>query len=270
MSELDKTQPAKESAGGKRRRRRRSRPRKRHDSPQGSTTGAKESAGSLSTPKPGPRKPKGHKENVSRETSRGQRRGRHPQSKANSSHNRRRRPSQPRRNYQSHRIETVDETSAGGLVISGLSEAVRDDGTVALDQVYVALIGRLDRRGRLLWSMPKGHVEPDEDIRATAEREVWEETGLVAEVFADLGVIDYWFVSEGKRIHKTVHHHLLRYVDGELNDQDPEVTEVAWVPASQLIEHFAYADERKLARVAAELIPEMARKEKAEGRQTPR
>ena len=167
-------------------------------------------------------------------------------------------------------METRNETSAGGLVISGLSEAVAPDGSVDLSRIYVALIGRLDRRGRLLWSMPKGHVEAGENIAATAAREVWEETGIHGEVFAELGVIDYWFVSEGTRIHKTVHHHLLRYVDGELNDEDPEVTEVAWIPASGLIEHSAYADERKLARIAYDLLPDMARDEQAAGRSTPR
>ncbi|AGF73794.1 NUDIX hydrolase [Corynebacterium halotolerans] len=177
---------------------------------------------------------------------------------------------QNRRNGAQSRMHTRDETSAGGLVVSGLAEAVDDRGHVDLSRIYVALIGRLDRRGRLLWSMPKGHVEPGEDHGATAEREVWEETGVHGQVFADLGVIDYWFVSEGIRIHKTVHHHLLRYVDGDLNDEDPEVTEVSWIPVSELIEHLAYADERKLARIAHDLLPELAREEKAAGRATPR
>lgn len=168
------------------------------------------------------------------------------------------------------RMVTRDETSAGGLVISGLAESVQSDGSVDLSQIYVALIGRLDRRGRLLWSMPKGHVEEGEAKDLTAEREVWEETGIYGKVIAELGVIDYWFVSDGVRIHKTVHHHLLRYVDGVLNDEDPEVTEVAWIPVSELIEHLAYADERKLARVAHNLIPDAARAEAAAGKITPR
>ena len=168
------------------------------------------------------------------------------------------------------RMETSIETSAGGLVVSGLAEAVMPDGTVDLARLYVALIGRLDRRGRLLWSMPKGHVEAGEGYASTAEREVWEETGVYGQVFAELGVIDYWFVSDGKRIHKTVHHHLLRFLDGDLNDEDPEVTEVAWIPVSELIERLAYADERKLARLAHDMLPELARTEKAEGRITPR
>ena len=99
---------------------------------------------------------------------------------------------------------------------------------------------------------------------------MWEETGIHGEVFENLGVIDYWFVSDGVRIHKTVHHHLLRFVDGWLNDEDPEVTEVAWIPASELMERLAYADERKLARRAHDLLPELARAEKEAGRITPR
>ncbi|MGV3070920.1 NUDIX hydrolase [Corynebacterium phoceense] len=177
---------------------------------------------------------------------------------------------QQQQRQQSRSMETRDETSAGGLVVSGLPEAVQADGSVDLAQVYVALIGRLDRRGRLLWSMPKGHVEAGEDKRVTAEREVWEETGVHGEVFADLGEIDYWFVSDGVRIHKTVHHYLLRFRDGILNDEDPEVTEVSWIPVSQLIEHLAYADERKLARIAHDLLPDLARADKEAGKVTPR
>ena len=167
-------------------------------------------------------------------------------------------------------MQTSIETSAGGLVVSGLAEAVGEGGKVDLSRIYVALIGRLDRRGRLLWSMPKGHVEPGEAFDSTAEREVWEETGIRGEVIEELGVIDYWFVSDGTRIHKTVHHHLLRYVDGDLNDEDPEVTQVMWVPVDTLVERLAYADERKLARRAHNLLPDLARAEKRAGRQTPR
>lgn len=150
------------------------------------------------------------------------------------------------------------EESAGGLVLSGLSDAVLPDGSVDLNRVYVALIGRLDRRGRLLWSMPKGHVEPHESLHTTAEREVWEETGVYGSVIAELGTIDYWFISEGVRIHKTVHHHLLKFNDGDLNDEDPEVTEVVWLPVNQLAEKLAYADERRLARDALKKIESLA------------
>ncbi|TXG92413.1 NUDIX hydrolase [Rhodococcus rhodnii] len=143
-------------------------------------------------------------------------------------------------------LRTVRETSAGGLVVSGL------DGPRSGQRA--ALIGRTDRRGRLLWSMPKGHIEAGETSAQTAVREVKEETGIDGVVLAPLGTIDYWFVAESKRVHKTVHHFLLRATGGELSDEDVEVTEVAWVPLDELDSRLAYADERKLARIAEDLI----------------
>lgn len=145
-----------------------------------------------------------------------------------------------------NRLRTVHETSAGGLVIDGIDGP--REGQLA------ALIGRVDRRGRLLWSLPKGHIEQGETAEQTAIREVAEETGIQGKVLAALGSIDYWFVTEGHRVHKTVHHYLMRFSGGELCDEDLEVSEVAWVPLHELPARLAYADERRLAVVAGELI----------------
>ncbi|WP_167759549.1 NUDIX hydrolase [Mycobacterium sp. PS03-16] len=154
------------------------------------------------------------------------------------------RKTRPRRPPE--RLRTVHETSAGGLVIDGI------DGPK--DSQVAALIGRVDRRGRMLWSLPKGHIEMGETAEQTAIREVAEETGIQGSVLAALGSIDYWFVTEGRRVHKTVHHYLMRFSGGELSDEDVEVTEVAWVPLRELPKRLAYADERRLAEVADELI----------------
>jgi len=144
-------------------------------------------------------------------------------------------------------LRKVEETSAGGLVVD------RTEGTPR-----VALIGRLDRRGRLLWSLPKGHVEAGETHEDAAVREVEEETGIKGRVLAALGTIDYWFVAEDRRIHKTVHHYLLEAAGGELSDDDVEVDEVAWVPLSELHSRLAYAGERRLAETAADLLADSA------------
>ena len=122
----------------------------------------------------------------------------------------------------------------------------------------VALIGRRDRRGRLLWSLPKGHLEAGETAEDAAVREVEEETGIRGRVVAPLGVIDYWFVAEDRRIHKTVHHYLLEAAGGELSDTDVEVDEVAWVPLDELRDRLAYAGERRLAATAAHLLADTA------------
>jgi ADP-ribose pyrophosphatase YjhB (NUDIX family) len=126
------------------------------------------------------------------------------------------------------------------------------------DTPVVALIGRLDRRGRLLWSLPKGHLEAGETAEDAAIREVEEETGIRGRLMAPLGTIDYWFVAEDRRIHKTVHHYLLEAAGGELSDADLEVDEVAWVPLEELAARLAYAGERRLAETAAGLLAETA------------
>jgi ADP-ribose pyrophosphatase YjhB (NUDIX family) len=109
-----------------------------------------------------------------------------------------------------------------------------------------ALIARHDRRGRLIWSLPKGHLEAGETAEDAAVREVEEETGIKGRVLAPLGVIDFWFVADGRRIHKTVHHFLLAAAGGELSDDDVEVVEVAWFALPDIAGQLAYADERRL------------------------
>ena len=89
-------------------------------------------------------------------------------------------------------------------------------------------------------------------------REVEEETGIIGRVVAPLGTIDFWFVAEDRRVHKTVHHFLLRALGGELSDDDVEVAEVAWVPLAELESRLAYADERRLIRRATELLEDTA------------
>ena len=144
-------------------------------------------------------------------------------------------PSSRGRRGAARRLRRVEETSAGGLVLDGRS-----------DHANAALIARRDRRGRLIWSLPKGHVEGAETHEQTAVREVAEETGVTGEIVAPLGIIDFCFVTGRSQIHKTVHHYLLLRTAGELSDEDLEVSAVAWVPLGEVADRLAYADERRL------------------------
>jgi 8-oxo-dGTP pyrophosphatase MutT (NUDIX family) len=138
----------------------------------------------------------------------------------------------------------VDEVSAGGLVIDAT-------GTMGL------LIGRYDHKDasgkRVLWSLPKGHIEEGETPEQAAIREVAEETGITSSITKSLGVIDFWFMAGGKRIHKTVHHFMFTEVGGVLLAQESEVDEVSWFPLSEIVERLAYPDEKKLIARSAEL-----------------
>ncbi len=146
------------------------------------------------------------------------------------------------------RAAKVEEVSAGGFVLDRSGHPPQ-----------AALIARRDRRGRLIWSLPKGHIEQGESAEDAAVREVFEETGITGSIVGSLGTIDFWFMADERRVHKTVHHFLLEAHDLELSDADAEVTEVAWVPLDQVADRLAYADERRLvARVERALaeLPE--------------
>ena len=91
----------------------------------------------------------------------------------------------------------VDEISAGGLVIDS-------SGTKGL------LIGRIDlkdqSREKLLWSLPKGHIEAGESPEQAAIREVKEETGLVhVEIIKKLTITHHTYHQDGMTILKETH-----------------------------------------------------------------
>ncbi len=142
-------------------------------------------------------------------------------------------------------VKRVDEISAGGLVID-------------ISGKFGLLIGRYDLKSKsdrkLLWSLPKGHIENGETPEVAAVREVQEETGINSTISQELGVIDFWFMANGKRIHKTVHHFLFKEISGTLEPQFGEVDEVAWFPLKDIVKKLAYSDERKLISKYGDLL----------------
>jgi ADP-ribose pyrophosphatase YjhB (NUDIX family) len=149
-------------------------------------------------------------------------------------------PTKKRVHKNQNTSKRVEEVSAGGLVVDKSGE-------------QGLLIGRIDKRGRMLWSLPKGHIEAGESPEDAALREVLEETGIKSSITRSLGVIDFWFMAEGKRIHKTVHHFLFSELSGTLEPQVSEVDDVKWFPLDDIAKTLAYPDERKLIQRSGDL-----------------
>jgi 8-oxo-dGTP pyrophosphatase MutT (NUDIX family) len=137
------------------------------------------------------------------------------------------------------------EVSAGGFVIS------------KSDPKLVALMARFNRGGKLEWCIPKGHLEQNETSEQAALREVFEETGLEAEIIEHLGEVNYQFIQDGSKISKTVHVYLMKQTGGSLsfeNDPHKEASELEWVQASELLARLSHGNEKRIAAKALELI----------------
>ncbi len=118
-------------------------------------------------------------------------------------------------------------------------------------------MARFNRGGKLEWCIPKGHLEQTESNEEAALREVFEETGLIAEIIAYLGEVSYQFIQSGVRVNKTVHVYLMQQIGGELSfDNDPhkEASQLEWVRVSELLTRLSHGNERRIARMAVELI----------------
>lgn len=130
------------------------------------------------------------------------------------------------------RLKTATATSAGGVVYRRTRTGID-----------VALVGR---SATGTWGLPKGTPLPRESLDQTALREVREETGLDVRLIAPLGAIDYWFVAEGTRFHKTVHFYLMEATGGDMSRHDPEYDRVGWFPIHVALRRMTYANERNI------------------------
>ena len=125
-------------------------------------------------------------------------------------------------------MSTEQETSYGGVVVRG-------------DDVVVIV----PRRTRVL-GLPKGGPDAGETGEQTAAREVREETGILAHHVAPLGQVRYTYRRGGRRIHKTVHFHLFRFVSGDTADHDHEVDDARWISLEEARTALSYPGERDM------------------------
>jgi len=89
----------------------------------------------------------------------------------------------------------------------------------------------VNQRG-LTWSLPKGHVDPGEDILTAAKREIYEESGVKdLTLIKKLGTIERESMSTDgtEKEQKTIHIFLFHTNQMELQPQDPHNPEAKWV-----------------------------------------
>jgi 8-oxo-dGTP pyrophosphatase MutT (NUDIX family) len=129
------------------------------------------------------------------------------------------------------------EFSAGGVVVRG-------------EEVVVIVPTRRAADGSRVLALPKGHVDPGETPLQAAEREVREETGILAEPVRELGEARYWYRRDGRTIGKSVTFYLFTYVEGDTADHDDEVEEARWIPLADAETELTHAAEREMVALA--------------------
>jgi len=116
-------------------------------------------------------------------------------------------------------------------------------------------------RQRRVLSLPKGLVDPGEKAIESAVREVYEETGVVADPIVKLADSKYIYTrtwGDGQRVFKIVSFYLMRYRSGRINDVTPEmrieVARARWVRLEDAPGLLAYSGEKQMARRALQYV----------------
>ena len=139
--------------------------------------------------------------------------------------------------------EVVRETTTGGIIF----RHNKDSG-----KLEILLIQ--DAKNR--WTIPKGHVEDGEEPKATAQREINEETGLQEmKVYNWLGKVNFRYRRGQTLVLMTMHIYLVQGL-GDTNKLNPEdwLNDIRWFPVATAIDKIAYDDIGKLILVGMKKI----------------
>lgn len=134
------------------------------------------------------------------------------------------------------------QKSAGGVVVQGRS---------------VLLIQTETKSGRLVWTLPKGRIEPLEKPWEAALRELREETGYLCRLRQRLRITSYTFRSETSLVRKTVLWYWMEPLRKAGEHNPREVRSVAWYPFSDVYQRLTYRSDFRLIRHVENLVSPM-------------
>lgn len=132
----------------------------------------------------------------------------------------------------------LEEVSAGGVVVFGNT---------------ILLLKKFNGD----WVLPKGRVKENENISTTALREVYEESGVRAQIIKYIGNVNYRYksIKENKLVYKTVHWYLMKTDSIKSNPQKKEgFVEARFVHIDKVASIVKYKDEKKIIDRALKLI----------------
>lgn len=139
--------------------------------------------------------------------------------------------------------EVVREPTSGGIVYR-----------MSKDQKDIEILLIQDSKGR--WTIPKGHIEPGENAKQTAVREIGEESGLFhIQVMAWLGKIHFQYRRVDKLVLMTTQIYLVRALDeAEIPTKEQWMKGIKWFKFNDALDAIEYEDIEKLMLLAKNKI----------------
>ena len=104
------------------------------------------------------------------------------------------------------------------------------------------------------WGFPKGHMEPGEDEKTTALREIREEVGITAEICDGFREESGDPCPHTPNVMKQSVYFLAEYSDQMLISQPEEVKKVYLMPYEQALETLTFAETRNILTKANQLL----------------
>ena len=146
-------------------------------------------------------------------------------------------------------MKAISEHSAGGVVY-------RQGRPAATGHQQPATLWLICKHsGYHKWVLPKGIVEEGEDPKETAVREVLEETGVRAKIVKKIRPdVRYKYSKSGTLVNKRVEFYLMKWVSRDIKDYSWEMEDVKWVSANEAVKLLAFETERKVLKMATELV----------------
>ena len=160
--------------------------------------------------------------------------------------------------------KVVYETSAGGVVL----RHIRGSWQVAIIEPNIINADTVSRRSKArpegtVFALPKGGVDEGETPEQSADREVFEETGVRGRLLFRLTTIRYLYQRTwGGREHvsKAVSFYLFLYQSGRLGQISPEmrdeVRQAFWFPLDKAHRKLTYRGEREVLKMAQKIVRE--------------